>query len=86
MDRSSVELCILSLTSPGVQSVIDPKQATDLARTLNDHVHSLVRKYPARFAAFASVALRDPKRAADELERAVVELGLKGAPIDRTNR
>ena len=82
MDRAGIELCILSLTSPGVQSVTDPAQALALARSSNDYAHSLLRKYPWRFAAFASVPLQDPKGAGDELERAVGELGLKGALIN----
>lgn len=82
MDRAGIEHCILSLTSPGVQSVVDPAQATEFARATNDHAHALVQRYPERFSAFAAVALQDPRGAADELERAVGELGLKGALIN----
>ena len=82
MDRAGIEHCILSLTSPGVQSVVDPKLAAGFARDTNDRAHSLVQKYPERFSAFAAVALQDPKGAADELERAVRELGFKGALIN----
>ncbi len=82
MDRAGIELCILSLTSPGVQSVIDPAEALALARAANDHAHALVRKHSGRFAAFASVPMQNPKAAANELERAVRELGLKGALIN----
>ena len=81
MDRAGIEMCIMSLTSPGVQSVIDPKQAVELARTANDYAADFIRKYPARFLAFAAVALQYPESAADELERAVTEFGLKGALI-----
>jgi predicted TIM-barrel fold metal-dependent hydrolase len=82
MDRAGIEMCILSLTSPGVQSVVDPKQAKELARASNEYAHSVIKKYPDRFSAFAAVAVQDPKGAADELERAVVELGFKGALIN----
>ncbi len=82
MDRSGIELCIMSLTSPGVQSVVDPKRAAELARSANDYAGSLITKYPGRFAAFAAVPLQDPKIAAQELERAVQQLGLKGALIN----
>jgi predicted TIM-barrel fold metal-dependent hydrolase len=82
MDRSGIELCILSLTAPGAQSVVDEKEAAAVARTANDYAHSFVRKYPGRLSALASVSLRDPKRAAQELERAVTELGLKGVLIN----
>jgi gamma-resorcylate decarboxylase len=82
MDRAGIEMCIMSLTSPGVQSVVDPKQASELARTSNDYAASFMKKFPGRFSAFAAVALQDPGNAADELERAVTELGLKGALIN----
>ncbi len=82
MDRAGIGFCILSLTSPGVQSVADPRQAAELARSSNDHVHSVIQKYPGRFSAFSAVALQDPQSAADELERAVTDLGLKGALIN----
>lgn len=82
MDRAGVQLSILSLTSPGVQSVIDPRQASALARSANDHAHSIIKRHPKRLSAFAAVALQDPVGAADELERAVKELGLKGALIN----
>lgn len=82
MDRAGIELCILSLTSPGVQSVQDPAKAADLARSANDYAAGVIRDYPGRFAAFAAVALQDPAGAADELERAVTKLGLKGALIN----
>ena len=40
------------------------------------------RKNPRRFGAFAHLALQDAKGAADELERAVTQLGMKGALIN----
>jgi predicted TIM-barrel fold metal-dependent hydrolase len=37
------------------------------------------KKNPKRFSGFASVSMHDPKQAAQELRRAVKELGLVGA-------
>jgi gamma-resorcylate decarboxylase len=82
MDRSGIEMCILSLTSPGVQGVADLGQALALARDANDYASSVVNAHPDRIAAFAAVPLQNPAAAADELERAVKELGLKGALIN----
>jgi len=82
MDRSGIELCILSLTSPGVQSVTDPTEASELASSANDYAHAFTKKYPGRLSAFAAVSLLDPKTAARELERAVKDLGLKGVLIN----
>jgi gamma-resorcylate decarboxylase len=82
MDRAGIEMSIISLTSPGVQSVIDPRKATELARSANEYAASVINKHPDRFSAFAAVALQDPKGAADELERTVRHLGFKGALIN----
>ena len=82
MDRSGIAHSIRSLTAPGVQSVVDPKQAVALARDANDTLEKLVRRHPDRFSGFAAVALQDSRAAADELERAVRELGFKGAMIN----
>jgi predicted TIM-barrel fold metal-dependent hydrolase len=65
-----------------VQGIIDKKKAVELAREANDYAYSCIRKYPKRLSAFAAVPLQDPKGAADELERAVTDLGLKGALIN----
>jgi 2,3-dihydroxybenzoate decarboxylase len=81
MDRAGIEFCIMSLTSPGVQSVVDPKRAVELARSANDYAAGIISKHPSRMSAFAAVALQDPKAAGDELERAVGDLGFKGACI-----
>ena len=82
MDRAGIEFCILSLTSPGVQSVADQQEAIDLAHSANDELGATVRRHPDRFSGFAAVALQDPAAAAAELERAVGEYGFKGALIN----
>jgi predicted TIM-barrel fold metal-dependent hydrolase len=82
MDRSGIEVCILSLTAPGVQSIVGKEEAARVARTANDYAHSFIKQYAGRLSAFASVSLRDAKTAAQELERGVSELGLKGALIN----
>lgn len=82
MDRAGIEISIVSLTSPGVQSVIDPRKASELARSANEYAASLIKRYPGRFSAFAAVALQDLRGAADELERTVSQLGFRGALIN----
>jgi gamma-resorcylate decarboxylase len=82
MDLAGIELCVMSLTSPGVQSIVDKKEAASVARDANDYAAGFARNHPDRFSAFAAVALQNPKDAADELERAVTELGFKGSLIN----
>jgi predicted TIM-barrel fold metal-dependent hydrolase len=77
MDKAGIDMQVLSLTIPGVEQM-DPSTATDLAKKTNDVLAQAVRKHPDRYVGFASLAPREPAKAADELERSVRELGLKG--------
>jgi aminocarboxymuconate-semialdehyde decarboxylase len=80
LDEAGVDMQILSLTVPGVHH--EPAQrGIDLARLTNDAFGKIVRRYPERFGAFASLPTQIPDEAARELERSVNELGLSGAMI-----
>ena len=75
MDEYGIALTILSMTSPGIQGIIEPDVAISSAKATNEAIHgTFVEPHPVRFACFACAPLQDPKAAADELERAVVEL------------
>jgi 5-carboxyvanillate decarboxylase len=54
---------------------------TVLAKRINDTLSKAVKNYPKRFAGLASLSLQDPGGAAEELDRAVNKLGLKGGQI-----
>lgn len=77
MDAAGIDLQVLSLTSPGVEQ-FDPALGTVLARKSNDELAEVIQGHPDRFAGFAALAPNDPEAAADELERAVRDLGLRG--------
>ena len=81
MDEAGIDMQVLSLSAPGVES-LPTSDGTSLAKTINDEVANIVKKYPKRFASFAAIAPQDPSAAANELERAVKELGFKGAVIN----
>jgi 5-carboxyvanillate decarboxylase len=85
MDASGIDMQLLLLTAPGVQ-VMDRPTAVSMAKFSNDVVADAVRKHPTRYAALAAVAPQDPAAAAQELERAVKTLGLKGAVINSHTR
>ena len=78
MDDTGVDVQVLSLTTPGVQS-LEPVRAVALSRQSNDLIAQTVSAHPARFQGFAALPTQDPQAAADELRRAVGELGLRGA-------
>jgi 2,3-dihydroxybenzoate decarboxylase len=82
MDKAGIDLAVLSVTTPGVQSEPHPPTALRLAHEANDLLAEPVQKRPKRYAGFAHLPTQDGVAAATELERAVKELGFKGALIN----
>jgi 5-carboxyvanillate decarboxylase len=77
MDRDGVAMHVLSLTSPGVQ-LFDAATAVSMAKLANDRLAEVIARHPKRYAGLASFAPQDPKRAVQEMERAIRELKLNG--------
>jgi 2,3-dihydroxybenzoate decarboxylase len=82
MDKAGIDIAVLSLFQPGIQGERDTATAIRKARAVNDGLAERIAKHPARFRGFAAVPLQDPREAANELERAVKELGFKGALVN----
>ena len=82
MDRGGLDICILSLTAPGVQAIPDAKQAIAQARRTNDYLAENIAKNPKRLKGFATLPLQDPEAAAQELTRCVRDLGFCGALVN----
>lgn len=80
MERCGIDRQIVSVTIPNVYFG-PPAKRRDLARLANDGLAELTRAFPGRFAALASVPLEDPEAAIQELERAVLQLGLVGVIV-----
>ena len=80
MDHCGVQMQVLTLTTPSVERETPPK-GVKLASLTNDGFSQIIDKYPKRFQAFAALPLQSPTSAADELERAVTELGLRGGTL-----
>ncbi len=81
MDADGIDMQLLLLSSPGVQS-FHAATATSLATETNDYASAACAKYPARFAALAALAPQDPAGAVRELERAMKLPGIKGAIVN----
>ena len=80
MDEAGIDIQVLSHAAPGTH-LMDAELAVPLAQRANDRLYQSVRLHPQRFAAFATLPAIDAPAAADELERCVTKLDMKGAMI-----
>jgi 2,3-dihydroxybenzoate decarboxylase len=80
MDAAGIDMQVIS-HAPSPLQQLEPKESVALATAANDRLHDAVDRNPERFAGFAALPTREPRAAADELERTVTQLGFKGAMI-----
>jgi hypothetical protein len=81
MDAHRIDVQVLSSVQPGLEH--SPAEgAVPVARAFNDRVAEAITAHPDRFAGFAALPTADPAAAADELARAVRELGFVGALVN----
>jgi uncharacterized protein len=81
MDAHGIDVQVLSMVQPGLEHSPADKSAP-VARAFNDRVAEAIADHPDRFAGFAALPTADPAKAANELSRAVTELGFKGALVN----
>jgi predicted TIM-barrel fold metal-dependent hydrolase len=84
MDAAGIDVQVLSHVQPGIQVLADEQTelAVAVSREVNDWLAAAVAEHPGRFAGFAMLPTQSPEDAADELERAVRDLGFKGALVN----
>jgi aminocarboxymuconate-semialdehyde decarboxylase len=78
--ENNIDMQVLSTPHPGVDR-FSPAESAEMARIINDGLSKVVKKYPKNFQALAMLPLIDTKLALKELDRAVLDLGLKGMCI-----
>jgi aminocarboxymuconate-semialdehyde decarboxylase len=79
MDAAGVDVHVLSATPQTYLYNREPALGLTLAAIQNDQMAKHIAAHPDRFMGIATLPMQDPKRAADELRRAMSKLGLKGA-------
>ncbi|HYT74399.1 MAG TPA: amidohydrolase family protein [Vicinamibacterales bacterium] len=75
-----VDTQVVTLTTPGTH-VESPAVAVRLAAMVNDEFKSAVDTYGSRFTALATLPLNDPAASVTELDRAMRQLGMRGAML-----
>ncbi|OGP25601.1 MAG: hypothetical protein A2038_06045 [Deltaproteobacteria bacterium GWA2_57_13] len=75
--KNNVDMQILSTPHPGVDR-FSPAESAEMCKIINDGLSRVVKKHPDHFQALAMLPLIDTKLALKELDRAVLDLGLKG--------
>jgi aminocarboxymuconate-semialdehyde decarboxylase len=80
-DRHGVGVQVLSTVPVMFSYWARPEHTHDLSRLLNDHLAAVVRQFPKRFVGLGTLPMQAPDLAIRELERCMVELGLRGVEI-----
>src|SRR6185436_16139676 len=81
MDAAEVDVHVLSATPQTYLYDQDASLAATTSVIQNDQIAGLVKAHPERFMGIATLPMQAGERAADELRRAVLTLGLRGAMI-----
>lgn len=82
MDTTGIDVAILSLTSPGVQPLLDPTEAKGMATRANDYLAERCAAHPTRFVGMTSIAPQDPDWSAAEIRRGARDLRFKGVMVN----
>jgi predicted TIM-barrel fold metal-dependent hydrolase len=82
MNRYPDVVQVLTLSNLSLETLTTPEDGIELARIANDGIAELVVKYPDKFVAgVACLPMNNLEAAAEETERAITKLGLKGVMI-----
>ncbi|MFY9622674.1 MAG: amidohydrolase family protein [Pyrinomonadaceae bacterium] len=80
LEEAGIDLQIITLTTPGTH-IESPTRAVSLAQMVNDRFADVVASRGKHFRALATLPLNDPAASVIELERAIRQLGFRGAMI-----
>ena len=83
MDEAGIDLQVLSLASMGLDD-LDAATITALAQDVNDQLSDAIKANPERLAGFALLGMKEPEKAAVELQRCITKLDFAGVLLDGT--
>lgn len=79
LDAAGIDMEIVSYTNP--TQYLTGEVAINTAKSANDTLAAMIKPFPERFLAFATLPWSEPQAAADELRRTVKEYGFVGTLI-----
>lgn len=80
-DHTHVDVQVLSTVPVMFSYWAKPQDTLDLSKFLNDHIASVVDKYPDRFTGLGTIPMQAPDLAVREMERCIKDLRLPGIEI-----
>lgn len=86
MDRLGIDVSVLSASPLTFHNWVEGEEGVRIARMQNEGMARMVRSHPGRFAALATLPMQEVPAALEELERAVGELGHRGAMVQTNFR
>lgn len=81
MDATGIDVHVLSATPQTYLYDQEPARGAATSAVQNDQIARHIKAHPDRFMGIATLPMQAPKKAADELRRAMTSLGLRGAMI-----
>jgi aminocarboxymuconate-semialdehyde decarboxylase len=81
MDEMGVDVQVLSLNPIFFRHYLDPDNAVEASRSVNDEIAGFIERWPTRFAGYGALPMQDPGRAIAELERVMAIDGMIGACV-----
>ena len=81
LDKRGIDIQALDINTFWWYGTADRELATKIVRVHDDGLAAFVKSHPDRFVAFSSPALQFPDLAAQQIEHAVKNLGMKGVAV-----
>jgi aminocarboxymuconate-semialdehyde decarboxylase len=81
MDRQGIDVQVVSIAPNEFHYWADESTSSTIVETINASIAATTAEHPDRLLGLATLSMQFPELAADQLRRAVGELGLRGAII-----
>jgi aminocarboxymuconate-semialdehyde decarboxylase len=77
MNKYGLDMKVLSPANPW-DALLEPEREASIIRIINEEIAWAVKKYPEKFIGLATLPYRNVEMALDEMDKAIINLGLKG--------